>query len=49
VIRCEPNREFAFGVGNGDTPLNVWSYTLVPLGETTDVTESFELADNLGL
>jgi uncharacterized protein YndB with AHSA1/START domain len=49
VIRCEPNREFAFGVGNGDTPLNVWSYTLEPKGDTTDVTESFELANQLGL
>ena len=49
VIRCEPGREFAFGVGNGDKHLNVWSYTLEPKGDTTDVTESFELADNLGL
>lgn len=49
VVACEPGREFAFGVGNGDTPLNVWRYRLEPVGDTTDVTESFELADQLGL
>jgi uncharacterized protein YndB with AHSA1/START domain len=49
VVECEPGREFAFGVGNGDTPLNVWRYRLKPVGETTDVTESFELIDNFGM
>jgi hypothetical protein len=49
VTACEPGRTFAFGVGNGDKALNVWSYTLEPKGGTTDVTESFQLADNLGL
>jgi uncharacterized protein YndB with AHSA1/START domain len=49
VTECEPGREFAFGVGNGDTPLNVWRYRLKPVGETTDVTESFELIDNFGM
>ncbi len=44
VTACEPGREFAFGVGNGDTPLNVWSYQLEPSGDGTDVTESFALA-----
>jgi uncharacterized protein YndB with AHSA1/START domain len=49
VVESEPGREFAFGVGNGDTPLNVWRYRLKAVGETTDVTESFELADTFGL
>jgi uncharacterized protein YndB with AHSA1/START domain len=49
VTACDPGREFAFGVGNGDTPLNVWSYRLQTVGDTTDVTESFQLADTFGL
>ena len=44
VMVCEPGREFAFGVGTGDTPLNVWRYRLEPSGDGTDVTESFDLA-----
>jgi uncharacterized protein YndB with AHSA1/START domain len=49
VTACEPGREFAFGVGNGDVPLNVWSYRMEPVGATTDVTESFALQPTLGL
>ncbi len=50
VVDCEPGREFAFGVGNTDTPLNVWRYRLKPAADgTTDVTESFELTDTFGL
>lgn len=49
VVACEPGREFGFGVGNGDEPLNVWRYRLEPKGDTTDVTESFELKNNFGL
>jgi uncharacterized protein YndB with AHSA1/START domain len=52
VVACDPGREFAFGVGNGDTPLNVWSYRLQPAADgsdSTDVTESFQLADTFGL
>jgi uncharacterized protein YndB with AHSA1/START domain len=45
VTACEPNREFAFGVGNGSRPLNVWRYQLEPANGGTDVTESFALAD----
>jgi hypothetical protein len=51
VLASEPGEEFTFGVGTGDTPLNVWSYTMVPSGDGsggsdgTDVTESFTLAD----
>jgi len=44
VIASEPGREFAFGVGNRDRPLNTWRYRLEPAGDGTDVTESFELA-----
>jgi len=47
VIASEPGREFAFGVGTGSTPMNVWRYRLEPTdpGTGTDVTESFQLAD----
>src|SRR5258706_4390866 len=47
VTASEPGREFAFGVGNSEKPLNVWRYQLEPAGDGTDVTESFELADML--
>jgi uncharacterized protein YndB with AHSA1/START domain len=47
VTASEPGREFAFGVGSGDTPLNVWRYVLVPSGDGTDVTESFTLAQTV--
>jgi uncharacterized protein YndB with AHSA1/START domain len=49
VTTCEPGREFAFGVGNGERPLNVWAYKLEPNGEGTSVTESFQLAPSFGL
>jgi uncharacterized protein YndB with AHSA1/START domain len=43
VLTSEPASEFAFGVGPGRTPLNVWRYRLEPAGDGTDVTESFQL------
>src|SRR5262249_14916779 len=50
VTACEPGKEFAFGVGTSDKPLNVWSYRLDPSGDGTDVTESFQLREsNVGL
>ena len=49
VMACEPGKEFAFGVGNGETPLNVWRYVIVPAGDGADVTESFDLAKTFGL
>jgi uncharacterized protein YndB with AHSA1/START domain len=49
VIASEPGREFAFGVGNSSHPSSVWRYVLVPAGNGTDVTESFELADTRSL
>ncbi|MHB8328217.1 MAG: SRPBCC family protein [Acidimicrobiales bacterium] len=44
VLECVTDREFAFGVGPSNKPLNVWRYRLEPVGDGTDVTESFELA-----
>jgi uncharacterized protein YndB with AHSA1/START domain len=49
VLRCEPGREFTFGVGSPDKPVNVWSYRLEPANGGTDVTESFQLADTAPL
>jgi hypothetical protein len=50
VTESEPGKSFFFGVGNGDRPLNVWGYRLEPsAGGGTDVTESFELAPQIGL
>ena len=49
VMACEPGKEFAFGVGNGETPLNVWRYVIEPAGDGADVTESFDLAKTFGL
>jgi uncharacterized protein YndB with AHSA1/START domain len=49
VLASEPGREFAFGVGRSDRPLSVWRYRLEPKDEGTAVTESFELAETLGL
>ena len=44
VSACEPGAVFAFGVGAGDKPLNVWRYDIVPAGDGSDVTESFTLS-----
>jgi uncharacterized protein YndB with AHSA1/START domain len=44
VLECVPGREFGFGVGPSDKPLNVWRYQLEPSDGGTDVTESFTLA-----
>ena len=49
VRASEPGREFAFGTGRADRPLNVWTYRIEPSGGGSDVTESFELAPTLGL
>jgi uncharacterized protein YndB with AHSA1/START domain len=50
VIACEPDREFAFGVGKPGKAMNTWRYVLEPAdGGGTDVTESFELTSNLPL
>jgi hypothetical protein len=49
VLASEPGKEFTFGVGKSDKPLNVWSYTMAPSGDGTDVTESFKLTPNVWL
>jgi len=49
VLASDPGREFGFGVGPADKPLNVWRYRLEPSGDGTDVTESFELANTPAL
>jgi uncharacterized protein YndB with AHSA1/START domain len=49
VVASEPGREFAFGVGARDKPLNTWRYRLEPAVGGTDVTESFELTDTAAL
>jgi uncharacterized protein YndB with AHSA1/START domain len=49
VTASEPGREFAFGVGRPEKPLNVWRYQLEASGDGTDVTESFTLAKTLPL
>ncbi len=47
VTACEPKREFAFAVGGlGSKAVNTWRYQLAPADGGTDVTESFQLADN---
>ncbi|MEZ5171481.1 MAG: SRPBCC family protein [Acidimicrobiia bacterium] len=49
VVACEPNREFAFGVGGSDRILNRWGYVLEASDGGTDVTESFALTPTLPL
>jgi uncharacterized protein YndB with AHSA1/START domain len=49
VTASEPGREFAFGVGSRDKPINTWRYQLAPAGDGTDVTESFTLAPNAAI
>jgi len=49
VLASVPGREFGFGVGPSDKPLNVWRYRLEPKGDGTDVTESFALSQRASL
>src|SRR3954470_15389687 len=49
VVACEPGRDSAFAVGPEGKQLNTWRYQLEPVGDGTDVTESFQLADNAGI
>jgi uncharacterized protein YndB with AHSA1/START domain len=49
VMASVPDREFAFGVGSADKPLNVWRYRIEPTDDGSDVTESFELANTAAL
>jgi uncharacterized protein YndB with AHSA1/START domain len=53
IVRCEPEREFAFVVGKPGKHLMTWGYRLAPAAseeggdgaEGTDVTEFYESAD----
>lgn len=47
VTACEPGREFGFEVLVGDRPVNNWHYTFTPVGDGTDVTESFRMAEGV--
>jgi len=47
VTACEPGKEFAFAVLTRGRPLNTWRYVLEPKDGGTDVTESFQLLDEL--
>jgi len=47
VLECEANRRFTFGVVMGDKVVNTWGYELDPKGDGTDVTEFYDLAENL--
>jgi len=49
VVASTPGREFAFGVGAADKPLNTWRYELEPADGGTDVTESFALTETPSL
>ncbi|MFP5021019.1 SRPBCC family protein [Pseudonocardia phyllosphaerae] len=48
ITDCVPGREFGFEVLLGSNPVNTWHYRFVPVGDGTDVTESFRLPDSLG-
>ena len=47
VTACEPGKEFAFAVLTRGRPLNTWRYVLEAKDGGTDVTESFQLLDEL--
>jgi uncharacterized protein YndB with AHSA1/START domain len=49
VLESVPGRQFGFGVGPAEKPLNIWRYELEPSGDGTDVTESFQLAQTAPL
>ena len=47
VTTCVPDSAFGFDVLTGDKPTNTWTYRIAPAGDGSDVTESFQLADNV--
>jgi uncharacterized protein YndB with AHSA1/START domain len=47
VTECVPGEVFEFAVVMRDRKLNVWRYEFAAAGGGTDVTESFDLGDNL--
>lgn len=50
ITKCDPGHDFAFEVaGLKGKPSATWSYHFEPLGDGTNVTESFELGSSMGL
>ena len=48
ITECTPGKVFEFAVMMRDRPVNTWRYEFQPTaGGGTDVTESFDLGDNL--
>ena len=48
ITECVPGEVFEFAVVMGNRPVNTWRYEFRPApGGGTDVTESFDLGDNL--
>lgn len=47
VTECEPGKVFEFVVVLRDRPVNRWRYEMVAADGGTDVTESYDLGDNL--
>jgi ligand-binding SRPBCC domain-containing protein len=49
VTVCEPGQEFTFVVGTVERHPMTWGYRFVPAGSGTDVTEFYQLTDQLPL
>jgi len=47
VTECVPGEVFEFAVVMRDRPINIWRYEFEARDGGTDVTESFDLGDNL--
>jgi hypothetical protein len=47
VTKCEPGKEFEFGVGTDRLTVNTWGYRFAPTNGGTEATEYFQLADVL--
>ncbi len=47
ITECVPGEVFEFAVMMRDRPVNTWRYELRPTAGGTDVTESYDLGDNL--
>jgi hypothetical protein len=47
ITECVPGKVFEFVVVFRDRPLNRWRYEFEAAGDGTDVTESFDLGDNI--
>ena len=47
VTECTRGEVFEFAVVMRDRPVNTWRYEMKPSGSGTDITESFQLTDNI--